>query len=266
MSAICIFVILISGYIFSLLHLPARYKQNTAAGWDSYFNVAFWGVLWGSISFIFCVLFKSNHLASVYLMPLIGVTFEDLRDGKMFLSVNPNQFIDLLKVAGWCVGTVFLSVFFGGISSLVFKCSNLRYQLIERISKFSHFDSMMLESQVNSKPMLITISSKKVYVGLCLGDDLVDGRGDSVAIIPLMSGYRDSITQDISFTTNYYMQYQNLGLDSQPRSHPIGDSQRTLALNDFRVVISRDEIQCMSFFDIEMYAQWEDINADDIFV
>ncbi|MCQ9087354.1 hypothetical protein [Vibrio alginolyticus] len=265
MSAVCIFVVLISGYIFSLLHLPARYKQNTSAGWDSYFNVAFWGIIWAFISFVFCFIAKSLHLSSTYIMPFFDVTFTDIRDDKMFLTVKPNQFIDLLKIAMWCAGTVFLAIFFGSISYLIFKFETLRYRLLWRISGYSHFDSMMLESQSNATPMLITISSKKVYVGLCLGEDFVDGHGDSVAIIPLMSGYRNGDTQDISFTTNYYKQYQNLGLDSQPTSKPIGESQRTLSLDDFRVVIAKREIHCMSFFDIEMYAQWEGI-CEDIFV
>lgn len=259
-------MVLISGYIFSCLHLPARYKQNNSTGWNSYFNVAFWGSTWATFSFAICILAKYLHVTSTYVMPFFDFTFADIRSDKFFLTVRPDQFIDVLKLAGWCAGTVCFSLVFGLLSRVVFEYTNFRFRLLERISKYSHMDLVIRKAQGRSSPMMITISSQKVYVGLCLGEDLVDGRGDSVAIIPLLSGYRKKETQDVCFTTNYYVQYQNLDLINNPKSVPVGSSGRVLTLDDFRVVINKGDIQYMSYFDIDMYAEWEGVDVSNFAV
>ncbi|KXF79913.1 hypothetical protein [Enterovibrio coralii] len=56
MSAVFILLVLVSGFVFTSLHVPARFKQKRTTGWDSYFYVVAWGTFWGFFSAVVCVL------------------------------------------------------------------------------------------------------------------------------------------------------------------------------------------------------------------
>lgn len=112
------------------------------------------------------------------------------------------------------------------------------YQLykMSKILKGSPLDNLFFESIKTRKPVLISLSSRKVYVGLIISmgePNESEGLGQEIVILPIMSGYRDKDTLSIDFT-NDYAEFQD---------------------NDVNVVIDSSSIESASWFDFSCYGK-----------
>ncbi|WP_244665003.1 hypothetical protein [Candidatus Symbiopectobacterium sp. 'North America'] len=76
-----------------------------------------------------------------------------------------------------------------------------------------------------------------------------NGSSEHLAILPMLSGYRDKDTLTITITTNYHQHYLESGVIS-------GLSR--LNINNFRVLIPKDEIETISFFDTDTYNKFKE--------
>ncbi|MCS5985028.1 hypothetical protein LNO19_22575 [Klebsiella quasipneumoniae subsp. similipneumoniae] len=54
MNTIILAVVLISGYLYVTRSVSARYKFKRSEGWDAYFYVAAWGVLFTLAAWLLC--------------------------------------------------------------------------------------------------------------------------------------------------------------------------------------------------------------------
>lgn len=67
-------------------------------------------------------------------------------------------------------------------------------------------DSVFFDSLIDRKSILISMSNKKVYVGIvnALGEpNEKDGPNQQISILPIMSGYREKDTLNVCFTNDY---------------------------------------------------------------
>jgi hypothetical protein len=134
---------------------------------------------------------------------------------------------------------------------------------------------LLHRATVYRKPLLITLKSGKVYVGQPAGT--AGEHGDpsvplqSIKIIPLVSGYRNSETHKVELPTRYSDIYQlmtprsqaNPGIKNDPLAQdladlrlPDGTSIRT-DMQDIGVVILWSEIQTMSLYDENIYRAFQ---------
>lgn len=98
---------------------------------------------------------------------------------------------------------------------------------------------LLAESIRHQKLIQISLKSSKVYVGYALDvEPPVRGESD-VAVIPLLSGYRDKDTCEMTITNNYVPLIQRYQSDQS-------------ALGDLRVVIPKSEIVSGRFFDMDI--------------
>jgi hypothetical protein len=111
-----------------------------------------------------------------------------------------------------------------------------------------------MEASARQFPIIATLSSRKIYVGLVTCPALENGLSEHLEILPMLSGYRDKDDLTINITTNYHQHYLESGV--------IGGMSR-LNIQDFRVLIPKDEVETISFFDTETYNKFKEDEARD---
>ena len=79
--------------------------------------------------------------------------------------------------------------------------------------------------------------SRKSYIGLILGSEITRHGEPDIALIPLVSGYRDKDTLELEFTTNYAPAIKKSLEDVSGLQH-----------EDFQIVISRNEVVSARIF------------------
>jgi len=162
---------------------------------------------------------------------------------KMFLhdALQPKTESDLTSFS-WIVllsfGAILYSYFWSMISKirLHFKTGSLvnsKILLMSGVLSDSPLDKLFFDSYINSRPLLLTLESRKLYVGpiSSLGEpNESEGMDQEISLIPLLSGYRDKETLTVNFTTFY-------------------DSADT----DLNIIIRQDQVLSASWFDFEIY-------------
>lgn len=99
------------------------------------------------------------------------------------------------------------------------------------------------------RPMLITLSSNKVYVGIINGSgEPTENQGphQHISFVPLMSGYRNKENLSVTFTNAYPGEIQ------VKRTAAIRGISRKKVLG-LEIMVSIDEISYISWFDFEVY-------------
>lgn len=94
------------------------------------------------------------------------------------------------------------------------------------------------EASARQFPIIATLSSRKIYVGLVTCPALENGLSEHLEILPLLSGYRDKDDLTINITTNYHQHYLDSGVIS---------GMSRLNIQDFRVLLPKDEVETISF-------------------
>lgn len=131
-----------------------------------------------------------------------------------------------------------------------------RRKALETASRASGEIPSLILDALNRKFLLeVTLRSRKVYVGWILrGPGIAnDGAMVDVAISPLSSGYRDSMTLAVVLTTDFEPSYRNeqLSEDSIEVTHLI-DDQLDQYGRDTSVLIPLSEIVAIRPFNVEI--------------
>lgn len=111
-----------------------------------------------------------------------------------------------------------------------------------------------MEASVRQFPVIITLKSRKFYVGFIHCPAFEQGASEFLELLPLLSGYRDKDDLTIHVTTNYQKHYINTGIQQG-----IG----SLNFYDFRTLIPKGEIEGLSFFDTDTYSKFKEQEAQD---
>lgn len=105
--------------------------------------------------------------------------------------------------------------------------------IMSKVLSDNPMDKIFFDSYIYSQPLLLSLDSRKVYVGVInsLGEiNESSGLDKEISLIPIMSGYRDKDTFEVSFTTYYE------AIDT-----------------DLDIVIRQDQILTASWFDFDIY-------------
>lgn len=121
-------------------------------------------------------------------------------------------------------------------------------RFLERAIADNDFEKLLHRALREFKLLSITMQSRKVYVGWATGtfDPTLERR--TLAIYPAMSGYRDEITGEVYFTTNY-REARKEAMEGRQLSH--------LDQRDFIVVLPTDRMESVSIFDPAAYALFQ---------
>lgn len=244
MGLIYLLVVLASGHIFSLLHLPARYRLRVSDGWEAYFHVGAHGVVMVTVAFVFYWLSYTFFEFSIPGMEKAVLNGFPLASSEMELA-----FIALLSLL--------LAAGLGLASHLWLRNESRRIKAKRKLVVVDPIEFMLfssLHSGSEDLHVLITLENNKVYVGRVVDHSIEHGLQDSFAIIPFLSGYRTSL-KTVKFSINYTDHYKEAGfLVKQGDRYVIADDlTKRSSLDYFKVVIRKSQVITVSYFDVAVY-------------
>ncbi|WP_337234222.1 hypothetical protein [Proteus terrae] len=276
MNTIVLAIALISGYVYVINAVSERYKFKRSEGWDAYFYIAIWGVFFTIIAWVICSIlsiFDVLRLAYNFLISIGVIDNETINrifplsqiskptGSAQSISEIEKQAYYLkladIKFALFGVVSILLSWVAGKLVKFYINSNNNRR--IEALVKVVHndpFESLLIEAEVRRFPVIITLDSRKVYVGMVSCPQFEHGKIEFIEILPLLSGYRDKDELTVIITTNYKKHYIESGI-----INGLGDSQ--LTLDDFRTLIPKNDIEGISFFDTTTYSKFKDDEKKD---
>jgi len=257
MTTIFIAVILITGYVYVNLCLDARYKFKRLEGWSVYFFVAAWGAVFVCIAWLLCTFLSVTGILRGVLNSLFA--FFDIKYTilhRVFpISFNNGNELKDMKSALWGVVSVLLAWIFGVIKSGWAGNEDRRLDALARVVLNNPLESFLMEAAVTQTPVMITLSSRKFYVGMVFCPSFENGDVKHIEFLPLLSGYREEDALITHVTTNYRRHYKSQGITSTP----LGG----LTLSDFRKLISKDDIDSLSFFEAGTYSNFKKMEKID---
>ena len=106
---------------------------------------------------------------------------------------------------------------------------------------------LMIQSIEQVIPVEFTLKNDKCYIGLIIQSDMTRRKEPDIAIVPILSGYRDSTTRELVITTNYSPTIKEF-VDIDPRKYKH---------DDFRVIIRMSDIATARLFYPEVYEQFQ---------
>ena len=141
--------------------------------------------------------------------------------------------------------------------------------LLNAFNRIDAWDRFLLRSAINNNdfelllaysveanmPIMFTLSDRKVYVGWVVrAPNPVEVR-KAIRMLPMLSGYRDSETLIVEFTTDYYDALQAIqGKEDSALEH--------LNESDFEIVIQQDAIISAHPFDLDAYQVFQPDNSN----
>lgn len=210
---------LIGGYYFLITSLRYRYQHQRLDRQRLIFNSAIAGTIFLFLSFLI--------VTAVY-----NFSPETLPELRSHVPFKQNY-----------LGTSVMSLILAVISAHL---SNHNFDRVEYIKSLINksgdgLDSLFFDALENGESISITLKNRKVYVGFVQS---VEEPGDNyIKLIPLFSGFRETESLELIFTTNYldlYIEENEGDLDQKPESF-------------FELTIKKEEVIIANRFDIRAY-------------
>lgn len=131
------------------------------------------------------------------------------------------------------------------------KMQAMRARVLRKTYSQGSLDLLLLDAIESDpkRPMLITLSSNKVYVGVINGSgEPTENQGphQHISFVPLMSGYRDKESLSVTFTNAYPGEIQ-----VKKNAAVMGVSKKKV--QGLEIMVSIDEISYISWFDFQVY-------------
>ena len=258
MIALLLIPILVCGYILVVANLYHYYQLHRYDGQLLYIKVA----AHGTISVVFVV-------AIAVLIKFYFPEFHPI--AKLSETLHVKKIIDNNKAATWLVLISLTSIAFSLLWVFMVWCKNIllgvfftttnhesiihskNLRVLRQTVSNSTLDKMLLDAmESNPKmPILVTLSSRKVYVGIVNGvqePTESEAPNQYISIFPLMSGYREKDTLSINFTNAYPSEIE-------VSSAATSNSVKKHKIKHMDILIRADEVTHLSWFDFDLYQQ-----------
>lgn len=256
MGVVFLMVILVVGFLYTNHHPPSRYRQKRSTGWNAYFHVAAWGLLFtlaGSIvSVLIMLLFDAFSLllrlpaylfSFEYTVPWFG---RELFNWKLPGGLGVGSLVSFLGAALIAYGRALQS-------QMRIKTSyEEQVKEYKKVAEADGLEALLFDSMNQNLLVLISLKSRKAYVGTVHQSRFIHADLENIVIIPMLSGYRDKDTmsfKQVHSYTNYY------------NKHVISEESEPLSIYDFRTVIPRSEIDTASLFDPATFKQFNELES-----
>ncbi len=247
MFLLLILPILVSGFVVCNTNPNYYYRLHRYEGQYLYLKSAHLGVI-SLLSFSLIALFANKYLPPTICLFSWEVPIDVISLAKSLLrdalkSKNEADLTSFVWVVVVSVGSILYSYLWSIISRirLHYKAGSFeesKILLMSNILSDSPLDKLFFESYIHVRPLLLSLQSRKIYVGTInsLGEpNESEGMDQEISVIPLMSGYRDKNKLTVKFTELY-----------------------NAVETDLNIIIRQDQILSASWFDFEVYKK---INA-----
>lgn len=278
LSPVILSLPLVGGYALSVIWDASLYHSARESGHRLYFRAVFYAIflivvaaLIHVILFVYIdryvVLLRLTHQVA---QNFAGTTMQIAPSSREFM-IWSNESKILILIYSFVLGPmlgIFLSkvmnrvlsgilrlvyIFFPDMFKLGIEPPELWNKLLLRSAiKNNEFEQLIAHSFYLHKPLLITLSSGKIYVGWAVrAPNPTDHGQQYLRILPLLSGYRDQQTQVVNFMTDY------LFVMNRMNNATTSDFDH-LSPRDFEVVIPSSEISSAHFFDLVAYNHFQE--------
>ncbi|PHM61215.1 hypothetical protein [Xenorhabdus ishibashii] len=245
LGAALVLVVLVCGYFYTSNHLPSRFKQKEAIGWNAYFDVALNGSLFliqgiALSIVVWIILFLLMFFLNIPLY--LGCECTPFRFAftifnSSFLGLKMPLFLTLGMTIAICISS-------SRDAAKEFSNPEKRRKLYREIASHNSVEKILLESIDMGLLVLVSLKSRKVYVGMVDESRFESLDTATLVIFPFLSGYRDKDTLTFYIENNYAIHYfeNNITFDSQP-----------LSVYHYRHALPREQIESISLFDTSTY-------------
>jgi hypothetical protein len=233
-AALALFLPLVGGYLFVVGYTALKYRVAREEGHRLYFRVAYHGVCLFLVSLVICGLLYALCKDLVWFGSLQASMVDAVRP----LLKSPDHAGAQLGFIVICLGSIVLGRASPPILNRLFK--GRINDALWTAAQESELEELLLEAMALLRTISITMSSSKVYVGLVLTTPEPKTERRVIALLPYMSGYRTE-TGKVNFTT-YYDQFY---------TDPQEDADQ------FRLILPIDKMLSLSFFDVNVYADFQ---------
>lgn len=254
--ALLIIPILVSGYIMITANQYHYFRLYRHEGQLLYMKVAALGT--------FCLVASALIAASIkYCYPEFHLVIDMVKTFRvtskpetdriymwLILLSATSIFFSLLYVAiVWLKDYLFGLFYKRNVYDEVMQA--MRARVLRKTYSKGSLDLLLLDAIEShpKRPMLITLSSNKIYVGVINGSgEPTENQGphQHISFVPLMSGYRDKEHLSVSFTNAYPDEIQ-----VKRNAAIMGVSKKKV--QGLEIMVSIDEISYISWFDFQVY-------------
>lgn len=215
MFVFLILPILVSGFIVCNKNPYYKYKIHRYEGQYLYFLSAMLGTFSLFIASIFASLIYEFAPSSIYfcgreitvsVTPILKSLLTEVWQEETKADLIAFIWIMILSIVTILVSYIW--TFLAWIWVRIKQCPFEKYEifLIYKVLSENPMEKLFFESWLDSKPIMLSLDSRKIYVGIVtsLGElSESNGMDQDISIVPLMSGYRDENTLKIKFVTYY---------------------------------------------------------------
>lgn len=235
--------ILTAGFLTCNYNPKYSYRLHRFEGQHLYLKAASLGLKSFLIALLLVLLINN------YFPPRVGEVSIDLHTYVWFLfrefdipseAANQYSWLFILSIAVHLIAAI--ACIWQKIWRLVvskFLGIDSKFILMYEILKDSPLDAELFRSYAYQKPVLISLSTRKVYVGVAisLGEpNENEGMDQEISIVPIMSGYRDNNNLNVIFDTDY----KTVSTD-----------------DDLKVTIRQELIDSVSRFNFDVYESFQ---------
>lgn len=235
-TATLILVVLSGGFYFTENFLPVKYRSARENGHRLYFRVLFWSTI---------LALSASLILFVGLAALLYLKLDYLSFSKLWLEYS--RFFEGSARIGVAISTIPLAWVASHGFNLLLYYKEGKINLLKRIVGDRKFEELTLHALLSTKPLLVTLDTGKVYVGLVTrAPDLLEPK-EHFSIMLLKSGYRDPSTHRVHLTTSY-----------SDIIREIRDGEKSnfshLSQIDFEIVLQTNHIVSACIFDFNVHA------------
>jgi len=241
--------ILVSGFVFINTDKKQSLKLHRFDGQYLYLKCITFGSIYVCMSSLICFTLYSlvpEHLAykGISLNPHIVKTLSDIIEvSKVFNKEykEPLAWFFVISILSGILAYFFSIIRNTYFAWLVGSSEKATLFLTGKLISDSPIDHIFFLSNQKELPIIITLDNSKVYVGIVVKlaePNESKGFNQEIAIIPIISGYRDKETHEVEFTTDYDQVSGN-----------------------FEIIIKQDKIVTASWFDFDVYTSFRNIKS-----
>ena len=242
---------IIGGYLLAYHSYWFKYRLARSAGYRFYFHVVH-----------LAVVLSASAIGVLLVIDSIPAVYRAATEEAVSLKF---RFSDFSQLESWVrerQSEIFILSFLLGPAAAVLLNilpTTNRYGSLQHAIKDRDFDLLVRKSTEEEKPVLYTLSTKHVYLGFNVRGPDPEAQLRWIRILPLASGYRDSETQELQFTTFYGKILSEIWASSaEARNNPEAEvAFPNTTLEDFEVVLSTDEIHSAHLFDVRVYEHFD---------
>ena len=235
MAAILLLVALCGGYYFVSVFTPIKYAAAREVGYRFYLRVAHCTV-WLAFASSLILFGIIDHIPQSWREAALSMLAHSLsREAYLAFAAIPMSY--------WIAPLAFASGIAGShiLDGILLRIPNAERRILSKAVASRDFESLVLYALENGKPILLTLETGIVYIGLVRQAPDPSKPREHLRILLMFSGYRDRDTQRAELGADYTEVVREL-------FEPNGDEKSRLKAKDFEVVIPAARIVSAQIF------------------